>query len=79
MVVRATGVDPDLTWTLQDGDWTVVIMNADGSAAVSAAVSAGAGVPMVSTLIAVLFGLAGLFLLVGALLIAVPVRAINRR
>jgi hypothetical protein len=78
-VARATGTHPDVTWTLQDGDWTVVIMNADGSAAVSAEVSAGAEVPMVSTLIAVLFGLACLFLLVGALLIAVPVRAVNRR
>ena len=78
-VARATGTHPDVTWTLQDGDWTVVIMNADGSAAVSADVSAGAEVPMVSTLIAVLFGLACLFLLVGALLIAVPVRTVNRR
>ena len=78
-VARATGAHPDLTWTLQDGDWTVVIMNADGSAAVTADVSAGAEVPMVSTLIAVLFGLGGLFLLVGALLIAVPVRSVNRR
>jgi hypothetical protein len=78
-VARATGTHPDVTWTLQDGDWTVVIMNADGSAAVSAEVSAGAEVPMVSALIAVLFGLSCLFLLVGALLIAVPVRAVNRR
>jgi Domain of unknown function (DUF4389) len=78
-VARATGTDPHLTWTLRDGDWTVVVMNADGSAAVTADVAAGAQVPIVTTLIAVLFVLAALFLLAGALLIAVPVRAVSRR
>lgn len=77
-VARATGAHPDLTWTPRDGDWTVVIMNTDGSAVVTGDVSAGAEVPMLSTVITVLFCLAGFFLLVGALLIAVPVRSINR-
>lgn len=31
-----------LTWTVQDGRWSAVLMNADGSAGVAAAVSAGA-------------------------------------
>jgi hypothetical protein len=75
---RASGTDPVLTWTLRDGDWTVVVMNADGSAKVAADVSAGAEVPVLSTIIAVLFVLAGLTLLIGALLIAVPVRSVNR-
>lgn len=31
-----------LTWDVRDGDWSVVVMNADGSAGVKAAISAGA-------------------------------------
>jgi hypothetical protein len=34
-----------LTWDVADGDWSVVVMNADGSAGVDAGVSAGAKVP----------------------------------
>ena len=32
-----------LTWDVRDGDWSVVVMNADGSAGVEAGISAGAG------------------------------------
>ena len=75
---EATGADAVLTWPLEDGDWTVVVMNADGSAGVVAEVSAGAEVPWLSTVVAILFVLAGLTLLVGALLIAVPLRPARR-
>jgi hypothetical protein len=34
-----------LSWDVRDGDWSVVVMNADGSAGVDAAVSAGAEMP----------------------------------
>jgi hypothetical protein len=34
----------ELTWDVEDGDWSVVVMNADGSAGVDAGVSAGASV-----------------------------------
>jgi hypothetical protein len=78
-VAEATGTEPELTWTLEEGDWVAVVMNADGSAVIAADVSAGAEVPVLATLIAVLFVLAALLLLLGAVLIAVPIRSINRR
>jgi hypothetical protein len=34
-----------LDWTVKDGSWSVVVMNADGSAGVDAGVSAGVSVP----------------------------------
>ena len=76
---KATGDEPDLTWTLEDGDWTVVLMNADGSAGVSADVSAGAEVPWLSGLIAGLFVLAVLLVAAGTVLIVVPVRSAHHQ
>jgi hypothetical protein len=35
-----------LTWDVEHGSWSVVVMNADGSRAVDAGVSAGANVPI---------------------------------
>ena len=40
----------DLTWEIQDGNYSVVIMNADGSASVSTKVGAGVGLPGSSVL-----------------------------
>jgi hypothetical protein len=34
-----------MTWKVTDGDWSIVVMNADGSRGVNAGVSAGASVP----------------------------------
>ena len=37
-----------MTWKVRDRDWSVVIMNADGSAGVDAGVRAGADVPFLA-------------------------------
>ena len=78
-LARATGTDATLTWDLEDGDWTIVLMREDGTSGVAADVSTGAELPVLNAVVAVLFVLAGLSLLVGALLIAVPVRNASRR
>jgi hypothetical protein len=39
-----------LTWDVRHGDWSVVVMNADGSRGVDTGVSVGADVPILSTL-----------------------------
>jgi hypothetical protein len=76
---EATGTDPAVTWPLADGDWSAVVMNADGSAGIDVDMSAGAEVPVLSTVVAVLFVLAGILFLLGAVLVAVPIRAVTRR
>ena len=44
--VSAQGDGPQtLTWEVEDGDWSIVVMNADGSPGVDADISAGANVP----------------------------------
>ena len=39
-----------LDWELEDGDWSIVVMNADGSLGVDTDISAGAKVPFLGTL-----------------------------
>lgn len=63
-----------LVWTVPSGDWTVVVMNADGSAGVNVRADAGAQFPALSVLALELM-VTGLLLGVPAVaLIVVPVR-----
>ena len=68
-----------LKWDVEDGDWTVVVMNADGSAGVNADISAGANLPVVGTLatVFILGGLGGIA--VGGGLVAFGLIALRRR
>jgi hypothetical protein len=69
-VASATGSGPrTLNWTARSGDWTVVVMNADGSPKVDAELSVGGTVPAVEGItIGALIG-AVLMLMIGSAVI----------
>ncbi len=59
-----------LNWKVKEGDWSVVVMNADGSRGVQADVSAGAKVPYLTSIGWGVLG-GGTFLLLAALVLVV--------
>ncbi|MFD7074595.1 hypothetical protein ACFU7D_04635 [Nocardioides sp. NPDC057577] len=69
-VASTTGTGPrTLTWDVESGEWTIVVMNADGSAPVTAVAAVGATVPALGTAIGVLLGVGGVLLLVALALL----------
>jgi len=76
---RATGTGPQaLTWSVDRGDWTVVVMNADGSPGVDVDVAVGATVPALGWLVGILLGLAAVGLVVSILVLTLVVRGATR-
>jgi hypothetical protein len=65
-------------WQPRTGDWSVVVLNVDGSRAVQADLAIGATLPWLDDLAFSLIGLGLLFLLAGALLISLALRASQR-
>jgi hypothetical protein len=63
-----------VTFPLESGDWTVVVMNADGQAAVNADIAVGATVPGLRWLVAILLSVAGTGLLIGVVLVVAAVQ-----
>ena len=63
-----------LQWDIDRGDWTVVLMNADGGPGVAADVAAGATVPALGWGIVVLLVLSGAGLVSGSLLVWLALR-----
>ena len=59
-----------LDWKVRDGSWSVVVMNADGSAGVDVRVSAGASFPWLEDLELAAWIAAGLLLALGGTLLA---------
>jgi hypothetical protein len=63
-----------LKWDVEDGDWSVVVMNADGSHGVDADISAGAKAPFLNELGWGLVGSGGLTLAIGLGLLVFGIR-----
>jgi hypothetical protein len=59
-------------WELATGDWTVVVMNADGSPGVAADVDLGGTLPVLRWVTVVLLVAGGLLVFGGALLVVLP-------
>lgn len=79
-VAQSSGTGTQETvWPVADGDWTVVVMNADSTRGVSADVAAGATLPALDWLVPVLFAVAGLGLAVGIVLMLVALRSSSSR
>jgi len=66
-------------WTPEDGSWTTVVMNADGSRGVSASMRFGAEVPWLGGAGAAVFIISLFFLAGGVTLVAVAVSRASRR
>ena len=63
-----------LNWEIEDGDWSVVVMNADGSAGVDADISTGAKVPFLDELGWTAIGSGGFVLVAGVALLVMGIR-----
>jgi hypothetical protein len=63
-----------IDWEIEDGDWSIVVMNADGSLGVDADISAGASIPFLDELGWSAIGSGAFALLIGIGLIALGVR-----
>ena len=78
-VAQATGSGTvSVDWPVEEGDWTIVVMNADGSAGVTADVAVGASLPWLGwAAVALLVG-AGIGLLLSVLMLVAAVRGARR-
>ena len=67
-----------LDWRVRDGDWSVVVMNADGSRDVAADVRAGAKLPFLDELGVSAIGVGGALLIAAIVLTVLGVRSPRR-
>ena len=68
-----------IVWPPRNGDWSVVVMNADGSPGIATGTEAGAEMPVVGWVVALLLTLAALALVAGVVLIVVPLRSVSKQ
>jgi hypothetical protein len=66
-----------IDWSIEDGDWSIVVMNADGSLGIDADISAGADIPFLDELGWSAIGSGAFALIIGAGLIALGIRRPN--
>jgi hypothetical protein len=68
-----------VTWPAREGQWTLVLMNADGSRGVGADVAVGATVPGLGGVLTGLFVLGGVLMAVSIVVLVLSVRRPNQR
>jgi hypothetical protein len=68
-----------LEWDVEDGDWSVVVMNADGSRGVDAEVEAGAKVPYLSAIGWTVLGTGAVLMVAAAALLVAGIRTPRNR
>ena len=68
-----------LNWEVEDGDWSVVVMNADGSRGVEADIATGAKVPYLAAFGWTALGIGGVLVLAAGGLLALGVRPPRNR
>jgi hypothetical protein len=68
-----------LEWDVEDGDWSVVVMNADGSRGVDAEVEAGAKVPYLSAIGWTALGTGAVLMIAAAALLVAGIRTRRNR
>ena len=73
------GGTQSITWKPSGGDWTVVAMRPDGSRGLSISADAGATVPALRWIDAVIFAIGGILLIAAILLITLPIVSASRR
>jgi len=79
-VAQSTGTGTQqVVWPAENGDWTVVVMRADGTRGVAASVAAGATVPALDWLVPTLLVSAGLGLALAIGLLVVALHTSHRR
>jgi hypothetical protein len=75
-VAQASGTGTQsITWPLEQGSWTVVVMDPTGGAGVFADVTAGVTIPGISWVIGILLSLAGVGLVIAVALLLVAFRS----
>jgi hypothetical protein len=73
-VASDSGTGPrTVVWDVADGDWTILIMNADGSTGIDANVSAAAKLPIILPIAIGALIAGGTLLLIGLLMIVLPI------
>ncbi|MGZ5398383.1 MAG: DUF4389 domain-containing protein, partial [Nocardioides sp.] len=78
-VQAAGGGEQAMTWAPQDGDWTVVLMNNDGTSNVSADITVGAELPALGAAVAVLLVVGGTLLVLSVVVIVLGLQHRSRR